>query len=199
MTTGRPAVFFDRDGTLNEEVDFLTEAGQLRLIAGAGSAVRAVNESGIPACVISNQSGIARGLFSEDDLVPIHEAFRRQLGALGARIDRIYYCPHHPTQGIGPYRVECECRKPRPGMLHRAAQDLGLDLSRSYVIGDRIVDVQAAKNVGARGILVLTGYGMTSVEECRAQGVVPDCIAPSVREAVEFVLKDYKGVPTENA
>ena len=190
MTTGRPAVFFDRDGTLNEEVDFLTDPGQLRLIAGAGDAVRAVNESGLPACVISNQSGIARGLISEADLVPIHEEFRAQLGARGARIDRIYYCPHHPTQGIDPYRVECECRKPRPGMLQQAARELELNLSRSYVIGDRIVDVQAAKNVGARGILVLTGYGITAMEECRAQGVVPDYIAPSVREAVNYVLKD---------
>jgi len=199
MTTGRPAVFFDRDGTLNEEVDFLTEPGQLRLIAGAAEAVRAVNERGLPACVISNQSGIARGLFSEADLVPIHETFRAALGARGARIDRIYYCPHHPTQGIDPYRVACECRKPRPGMLHRAARDLGLDLARSYVIGDRIVDVQAARNAGARGILVLTGYGMTAMEECRAQGVVPDHIAPSVREAVAFVLQDHNGVPRENA
>jgi len=199
MTTGRPAVFFDRDGTLNEEVDFLTDPGQLRLIAGAAAAVRAVNETGLPACVISNQSGIARGLFSEADLVPIHEAFRRQLGASGARIDRIYYCPHHPTLGIDPYRVDCECRKPRPGMLHRAARELDLDLSHSYVIGDRIVDVLAARNAGARGILVLTGYGMNSLGECREQGVVPHFIAPSVREAVEFVLKDHKGVPKENA
>ncbi|HTS00046.1 MAG TPA: HAD hydrolase-like protein, partial [Bacteroidota bacterium] len=96
-------------------------------------------------------------------------------------------------------RVACECRKPRPGMLHRAARDLGLDLARSYVIGDRIVDVQAARNAGARGILVLTGYGMTAMEECRAQGVVPDHIAPSVREAVAFVLQDHNGVPRENA
>jgi len=199
MTTGRPAVFFDRDGTLNEEVDFLTEPGQLRLIAGAGPAVRAVNQSGLAACVISNQSGIARGLISEADLGPIHDAFRLQLGASGARIDRIYYCPHHPTQGIDPYRVDCECRKPRPGMLHRAARELGLDLPRSYVIGDRIVDVQAARSAGARGILVMTGYGMTALEECRAQGVVPDYIAPSVREAVEFVLKDYRGASIENA
>lgn len=198
MTTRRPAVFFDRDGTLNEEVDFISAPEQLRLIPGAGSAVRAVNEHGLLAFVISNQSGIARGLFTEADLIPIHAKFERDLGEKGARIDRIYYCPHHPTAGVPPYRTDCECRKPRPGMLHRAVHDLGADLSMSYVIGDRIVDVLAGKNAGAKGILVLTGYGETSAGECRAQGIVPDYIAPSVKEAVEFILNERKGAPTEN-
>ena len=198
MTTRRPAVFFDRDGTLNEEVEFLTAPEQLRLIAGAGRAVRAVNESGFLAFVISNQSGIARGLFTEADLIPIHAKFRKELAESGARIDKIYYCPHHPTAGIPPYRVDCDCRKPRPGMLHRAVKEMGVDLSRSYVIGDRIVDLLAGRSAGAKGILVLTGYGTSSVEECREQGVVPDYIAASVREAVNFILNEYQGVPTEN-
>ncbi|HMK39882.1 MAG TPA: HAD-IIIA family hydrolase, partial [Bacteroidota bacterium] len=150
------------------------------------------------AVVISNQSGIARGLFTEADLIPIHAKFRNDLGASGARIDMIYYCPHHPTAGIPPYRVDCECRKPRPGMLHRAEKEMGADLSRSYVIGDRIVDVLAGRNAGAKGILVLTGYGENSLEECREQGVVPDHIAPSVADAVEFILKDHKGVSSKN-
>jgi D-glycero-D-manno-heptose 1,7-bisphosphate phosphatase len=198
MTTRRPAVFFDRDGTLNEEVEFISAPEQLRLIPGAGRAVRAVNEHGLLAFVISNQSGIARGLFTEADLIPIHAKFQQDLSANGARIDRIYYCPHHPTAGIPPYRTDCDCRKPRPGMLHRAEKDMGADLGMSYVIGDRIVDVLAGRNAGAKGILVLTGYGETSAEECRAQGIVPDYIAPSVKEAVEFILNDRKGVPTEN-
>ncbi|HEX7572346.1 MAG TPA: HAD family hydrolase [Bacteroidota bacterium] len=199
MITRRPAVFFDRDGTLNEEVEFLSAPEQVRLIPGAGHAVRAVNENGFLAIVISNQSGIARGLFTEADLIPIHAKFQQELGASGARIDRIYYCPHHPTAGIPPYRVDCDCRKPRPGMLHRAEKEMGVDLSRSYVIGDRIVDVLAGRNAGAKGILVLTGYGTNSVGECREQGVVPDYIAPSVGEAVNFILNERKGVPTENA
>jgi D-glycero-D-manno-heptose 1,7-bisphosphate phosphatase len=198
MTTGRPAVFFDRDGTLNEEVEFLTVPEQMRLIPGAGRAVRAVNENGFLALVISNQSGIARGLFTEADLIPIHAKFRQELGASGARIDRIYYCPHHPTTGIPPYRADCDCRKPRPGMLRRAEEEMGVDLSRSYVIGDRIGDVLAGRNAGAKGILVLTGYGTSSIAECREQGVVPDYIAPSVAEAVNFILNERKGVPTEN-
>jgi D-glycero-D-manno-heptose 1,7-bisphosphate phosphatase len=199
MTTRQPAVFFDRDGTLNEEVEFLTAPEQLRLIPGAGRAVRAVNENGFLALVISNQSGIARGLFTEADLIPIHAKFQQELGASGGRIDRIYYCPHHPTAGIPPYRVDCNCRKPHPGMLRRAEEEMGADLSRSYVIGDRVVDVLAGRNAGARGILVLTGYGASSVGECREQGVVPDYIAASVNEAVNFILNDRKGVPIKNA
>jgi D-glycero-D-manno-heptose 1,7-bisphosphate phosphatase len=199
MTPRRPAVFFDRDGTLNEEIEFLSVPEQLRLISGAGRAVRAINEGGFLAFVISNQSGIARGLFTEEDLIPIHAKFEKELGASGARVDRIYYCPHHPTAGIPPYRVDCDCRKPRTGMLRRAEKDMGADLSRSYVIGDRIVDVLAARNAGAKGILVLTGYGETSLEECRQQGVVPDFIAPTVGEAVDFILNDYKGVSKRHA
>ena len=198
MTTRRPAVFFDRDGTLNEEVEFVSAPEQLRLIEGAGRAVRAVNESGFLTFVVSNQSGIARGLFTEADLVPIHEKFERELAASGARIDRIYYCPHHPTAGIPPYRVDCDCRKPRAGMLRRAEREMGADLSRSYVIGDRIVDVLAGRSVGAKGILVLTGYGASAIQECRAQGIAPDYVAPSVEEAVKFILNECKGVPTEN-
>jgi D-glycero-D-manno-heptose 1,7-bisphosphate phosphatase len=198
MTTRRPAVFFDRDGTLNEEVEFLSAPEQLRLIPGAGRAVRAVNENGFLAVVVSNQSGIARGLFTEADLIPIHAKFRQELGASGARIDRIYYCPHHPTAGIPPYRVDCDCRKPRTGMLRRAEEEMGVDLSGSYVIGDRTVDVLAGRNAGAKGILVLTGYGMTAAGECRERGIVPDYIAPSVGEAVNFILNERKGVPTEN-
>ncbi len=198
MTTRRPAVFFDRDGTLNEEVEFVSGPEQLRLIEGAGLAVRAVNESGFLTFVVSNQSGIARGLFTEADLVPIHEKLRTELAASGARIDRIYYCPHHPTEGIPPYRVDCDCRKPRTGMLRRAEREMGADLSRSYVIGDRIVDVLAGRNAGAKGILVLTGYGASAIRECRAQGIEPDHVSPSVEGAVDFILNECKGAPTEN-
>jgi D-glycero-D-manno-heptose 1,7-bisphosphate phosphatase len=137
-------------------------------------------------------------LFTEADLIPIHAKLQQELGASGARIDRIYYCPHHPTAGIPPYRVDCGCRKPRPGMLHRAEKEMDVDLRRSYVIGDRIVDVLAGRSAGAKGILVLTGYGSSSVDECREQGIVPDFIAPSVGEAVNFILNECKGVPTEN-
>ena len=188
MTHGAAGVFLDRDGTVNEEVDFLTDPGQLRLIPGAGAAVRSLNRRNLPVCIISNQSGVARGFLTEGDLGPIHARLREALAAEGAAVDRIYYCPHHPTEGIAPYRTACECRKPAPGMVLQGARELGLDPRRSFVVGDRIVDVQAGKAVGARTILVLTGYGTRSVEECRAAGVQPDHVAPSLSGAVDFIL-----------
>jgi D-glycero-D-manno-heptose 1,7-bisphosphate phosphatase len=188
----RAGVFFDRDGTLNEDLDALSHPDQLKIIMGAVEAVATVNRSGMAACVITNQSGIARGIFSESDLVPVHDRLTREFAAGGARFDRIDYCPHHPTKGIPPYRTVCECRKPGTGMLRRAAAALELDLRRSYVVGDRIVDIQAAQSAGSRGILVLTGYGMNAMSECRDAGVTPDCIAPTVREAVAFIMATEK-------
>jgi D-glycero-D-manno-heptose 1,7-bisphosphate phosphatase len=192
VKTTRAGVFFDRDGTLNEDVDFLTHPDQLRIILGAVDAVRKVNQSGMAACIISNQSGIARGIFTESDLAGVHARLIQEFAAGGARFDRIDYCPHHPTAGIAPYRTACDCRKPMPGMLLRAAQSLDLDLSRSYVIGDKMIDVQAGQAVGSSGILVLTGYGVGSMSECRAAGVAPTFIAPTVREAVDFIMETEK-------
>lgn len=189
MTAGRGAVFLDRDGTINEEVDFLRTPDQLRLIPGAGRAIRALNDRGILTCIISNQSGIARGFLTEEDLIPIHARLVSELGKTGAVIDRISYCPHHPTEGKPPYNVRCGCRKPATGMLTDAAKALGIDLTRSYVVGDRIVDVQVGHAVGARTILVLTGYGTHSVAECRDAGVVPNAVVPSLVEAIDFILE----------
>ena len=196
MSSGRPAVFFDRDGTLNEEVEFLSRPEQLVLIPGAARAVRAVNDSGMICCIISNQSGIARGIFAEADLVPVHAKLERELAREGARIDRIYYCPHHPTAGLPPYNIVCECRKPFPGMLHKAEAELAVDLHRSFVVGDRLIDIQAGQAAGGKGILVLTGWGMHARDEIAASGVTPDFIAASAVEAVEYILHGDKGEKT---
>lgn len=195
---GRVAAFLDRDGTLNEEVNFVRTPEQLEMLPGAGPSVRALNERGIVVCVISNQSGVGRGYYTEEDLVPIHEKLERELDRSGARIDRIYYCPHHPTAGIPPYNVVCTCRKPAIGMLLQASRDFGLDLSRSFVVGDRIVDVQAARNAGATSILVLTGYGPHALEECREQGVVPDYVVADIAEATKIILQKTNGEFPEN-
>ncbi len=199
MTGGRIAVFLDRDGTLNEEVDTLRTPDELRLIPGAGDAVRTLNTLGIITCVISNQSGVARGIISEADLVPIHARLRAGLGQSGATVDTIYYCPHHPTEGVPPYRLACDCRKPRPGMLLRAEREFGIDLGRSFVIGDRLADVLAGKAVNATTVLVLTGYGNTSAAECRRENVTPDLIAPSIVEAVRFVQEQISKEQTPHA
>lgn len=189
----RIGVFLDRDGTLNEERDFIRTPDELALIPGAGKAVARLNNRGIPVCVISNQSGIARGYFTESDLVLIHERLRAELSRDGATIDRIYYCPHHPVNGIDPYGRECDCRKPAPGMLKRAETELDIDPGRSFVVGDRLVDVQTGMAVGATTILVLTGYGRTSLDEIAKENSPPDYTAPSIVEAVDRILASIDG------
>jgi D-glycero-D-manno-heptose 1,7-bisphosphate phosphatase len=191
VTARRAAVFLDRDGTINEEVDFVKTPAELVLIPGAAEAVSRLNRAGLVACVISNQSGVARGFYTEDTLVGIHAKLERELAAVGGRIDRIYYCPHHPTKGIPPYDVVCECRKPAPGMLLKGASEFDIDLSRSFVVGDRDVDIQVGKAVGATAILVLTGYGRKTLEEIVGTDIVPDLVASDITEAVTHILQDY--------
>jgi histidinol-phosphate phosphatase family protein len=191
VTARRAAVFLDRDGTINEEVDFVRTPEQLVLLPGASAAVRRLNEAGLVTCVISNQSGVARGFYTEDDLAGIHEKFEADLAGAGARIDRIYYCPHHPTKGLPPYDVACECRKPAPGMLLRGARDFDVDLARSYVVGDRDVDIQAARAVGAHAVLVRTGYGARTLEEIAGTGIAPDYVASDLSDAVTHILRTY--------
>lgn len=193
MTAHRRGVFLDRDGTINEEIEFLRTPDEVQLIPGAGAAIRSLNEKHFVTCVISNQSGVARGFLTEADLVPIHERLEHELGRDDARLDRIYYCPHHPTEGQPPYKIACDCRKPKTGMLRKGAEEFNLDLKRSFVVGDRIVDVQAGQAVGATTILVLTGYGKTAAEECAREGVRPDRTATSIVEAVDFILNRIDG------
>lgn len=188
MQGGKPGVFLDRDGTLNHEASYITTPGELHLVDGAGKAVSKLNRKGIVTCVISNQSGVARGYLSEQDLIPIHAKLEHDLNLEGARIDRIYYCPHHPTAGIPPYNVDCNCRKPKPGMLLQGAEDLGIDLQRSFVVGDSVVDIQAGNAVHATTILVKTGYGERSEEQCRNENIPIAYVAPTIVEAVEYIL-----------
>jgi D-glycero-D-manno-heptose 1,7-bisphosphate phosphatase len=182
-------VFIDRDGTLNEERGFIRRVEDFELIPGAAGAVRKLNNRGIPTCIISNQSGVARGYLSEEDLVLIHAKLRSELEKEKAWVDRIYYCPHHPAGSVPPYNIECDCRKPRSGMMKRGETELQIDLARSFVIGDKPSDVKAGKGIGATSILVLTGYGEGSLARMKDEGIVADFIAPSIVEAVEFILR----------
>jgi len=163
------------------------------MIAGAGKAVRNLNERSLLTFVVSNQSGVARGLLTEADLVPIHKRLEEELARDHAHLDRIYYCPHHPTLGTPPYRLSCDCRKPQTGMFQRAAEEFGVDLRRSYVVGDKVADIEAGRAIGAHTVLVLTGYGPSSLHECRASGAVPDAVKPTVAEAVEYILQQLEG------
>lgn len=185
----RPAVFLDRDGTLTEEVGYVNHPRRLRLLPRSARAIRRLNEAGIAAIVVTNQAGVARGYFSEEVLQAVNAALVAQLEHEGAHLDAIYVCPHHPTEGEPPYRVDCDCRKPKPGLLHRAAADHGLDLTRSTLVGDRPSDLVAARAVGAAAVLVLTGYGLGEWEYRRARfPLEPDHVAPDLLDAVEWVL-----------
>lgn len=155
----QPPIFVDRDGTLVEEVHFLSTFDQMRLIAGAAQAIRRANAAGGAVIVISNQSGVARGKFSEEFARQCADHLRKLLAEQGARIDGYYFCPHHP-QGAPPYNIECEDRKPRPGMMLRAAAELGVELEGAWMIGDRKSDLQTGAQLGVRPLLVRTGYGM---------------------------------------
>ena len=156
----RPAVFFDRDGTLCVEAGYVNHPSRLRLAPGAAAAVRAVRELGFLAVLATNQAGIARGLLTPTVLADTHRRLERLLGAEETRLDGIYSCVHHPDAGAPPLRRPCACRKPGPGLLLAASTELGLDLAGSYVVGDRLRDIAAGYAAGVRGtVLLRTGYG----------------------------------------
>jgi len=185
----RPAVFIDRDGTLTEEVGYVNHPSRLRLLPGSAEAVRRINASGSAAVVVTNQAGIARGYFSPEVLRATNEALVEQLKQAGAHLDGIYVCPHHPTEGAAPYRATCDCRKPEPGLLLRAAAELDLDLSASTMVGDKMSDLVPGRRVGARAVLVLTGYGRGEWEYRRPElEVTPDHVADDLLDAVAWVL-----------
>lgn len=188
------AIFLDRDGTINDEVGYLDSVDKLRIIPAAFEAVRLINESGMKAVVITNQAGIAKGLFTEAFVRKINGQMQSELLTRGALIDRFYFCPHHPTEGIDPYRKICDCRKPEPGLLHQAAADLDIDLARSYFIGDRYRDIETAHRAGAKGVLVMTGYGQDLLKEAGPDKIntlnQPDHIAQDILEAVRWIMKD---------
>jgi D-glycero-D-manno-heptose 1,7-bisphosphate phosphatase len=163
------AVFLDRDGTINEEVGYLDRMEKLQLIPGAAEAIRLINESGMKAVVITNQSGVARGVFDEAFVEKTHACLRDILREEGALIDAFYFCPHHPTEGRVEYLKICDCRKPAPGMLLRAAEELRIDPNHSYMVGDTLKDIEAGARAGAQGILVRTGYGEEAAAELEAR------------------------------
>ncbi len=185
----QPAVFLDRDGTLNREVDGVTAPERLELLPGVADAIRQLNHHGWRVIVVSNQPIVAKGFCAEADVQAVHNKLETLLGREHAFLDRIYYCPHHPDKGFAGERPElkldCACRKPRTGMIQRAAEDLNLDLSRSWLIGDTTTDLQTAKNAGLKSILVRTGYAGTDCKYC----VQPDHVFDSLREAVHFLIE----------
>jgi len=188
------AVFLDRDGTVNTEVGYLTDLDKLSLIPGAGAAISRLNEAGLKVVLVTNQSGVARGYFTESFVQETHKRLEQLLQNEGARLDGIYYCPHHPTTGKPPYTVACDCRKPGTGLIDRAARDHGIDTRRSFVVGDKWSDVELAHRAGAHAVLVMTGYAPDDPGNVRPPHVDdPDFIAHDLTEAVDWIVKHVDG------
>jgi D-glycero-D-manno-heptose 1,7-bisphosphate phosphatase len=184
----RTAVFIDRDGTLNEDIGYVSRPEELVLYPWAAEAVRLMNAAELLAVVITNQSGIARGLYNEKTLAAIHSRMIEELARQGAQIDAVYYCPHHPEIGSRRYRLHCNCRKPQPGLLKSAAREHNIDLTRSFVIGDKASDIKLAENTGARAALVLTGYGRETLKHPERWPCMPEIVAENVLEATRRIL-----------
>jgi D-glycero-D-manno-heptose 1,7-bisphosphate phosphatase len=180
----KAAVFLDRDGTINEQMGYINHLSRFVLLPQAIPAIRRLNEAGLKVVLVTNQSGAARGYFPASLVDEVHELMQNLLAAGGAHLDGIYTCLHGPDEG-------CLCRKPRPGLILQAARDLDLDLARSYLVGDRLDDLETAANAGVKGILVLTGYGRGEYQYLAStQKVQPVYVASDVLAAADWILKD---------
>lgn len=191
MTTAsrllRPAVFLDRDGTIIADVGYLDAIDRIAFFPWTVDAIRMLNRAGFPVVVITNQSGIARGIFTESFVEETHRAISTRLEAGGAHVDAYYYCPHHPNGSVAAFASVCDCRKPGRALVDRAAADLGLDLVRSVMVGDRWLDVALGQAMGGRSILVRTGVGVG--EEARpSPGVTADAIVDNLAAAASWIL-----------
>ncbi len=176
MTTSKPAAFIDRDGTLVEEVNFLCRVEDLSVFSFTAAAVNMLKDSGFLVIVVTNQSGIGRKIYDEAAMHSIHDEMQKQLGNT---IDAFYFCPHLPDDG-------CSCRKPNLGMLESACREFEIDLSRSWMIGDKKIDAETGFNAGIRTALVRTGYGSTHSSEINPS---PDIIADDLLRVVEEILR----------
>jgi len=176
------AVFLDRDGTINEEVNYLSDPKDLKLLPGVAEAIRMFNEANYKVIIITNQSAIARGFLTVEKLNNIHEKLLKLLEEKGARIDAIYYCPHHPDE-------ECECRKPKAGLILRASKEHNINIRMSYMIGDRLIDIEAGRNAGCKTVLVKTGYGGQELNKIHFNSK-PDFIADNLYTAAKMIWEN---------
>jgi D-glycero-D-manno-heptose 1,7-bisphosphate phosphatase len=186
--TGDAAVFLDRDGTIIEEVGYLDRPERVELYPFSADSIRALNRAGLRIVMVTNQSGVARGFFSEAVVHAVHDHIERLLAEAGAHIDAYYYCPHHPDGKVAEYARACDCRKPARGLVDRAVRELGIDPGRSFAVGDRWLDVALARAVGAAGVLVRTGYGLTE-EQRPVKGLAPDAVVDNLAAAASWILR----------
>ncbi len=181
-----PAVFLDRDGTINEEVGYLNDPSRLKLLPGVAEALKILKNAGFKLIVITNQSGPARGYFPKELVFEINELIQKKLSKKGVILDDFFICFHHPDE-------KCNCRKPKPGLILQALEKYPIDLKKSYLIGDKIIDIETAKSLGIKNILVLTGYGKGELKYIAPKKkIYPDFIAKNLKEAAEIILKDFR-------
>ena len=185
------AVFMDRDGTISEEVGYMSELDQFCLIPKSAEAIKLINESVLMAIVVTNQSGVARGYFSEGMVNRIHKKMENVLHEQGVYLDGVYYCPHHPDGVVESYRTTCNCRKPAAGLIEKATNEHGINLSISYMVGDKLIDMELAAKVGIKGVLVLTGYGRDERKRINeVTQIKPAYVADNLFAAVQWIISD---------
>ncbi len=188
MTSGRAAAFLDRDGTITSERGYVTRPEDVALIDGAAAAIRELNEAGILAVIVSNQSGVARGLMSEEDMAAVHAATESLLAAKGAQLSGAYYCPNHPNGTLERYTRDATCRKPALGMLELAIRDLDIDVAQSTMVGDQVTDVEFANRAGIPAVLVMTGKGAAHLELARERGLSVAAQVSDLGAAVRWII-----------
>lgn len=188
--SGRRAVFLDRDGVLIRDVVHLADASQIEILPGVPDALRRLRDARWMIVVVTNQSVVARGMVSETDLRGIHDVLESRLRARGATLDAIYYCPHHPEGAVDAYRVLCDCRKPKPGLLRRAAADLGIDLPVSVMVGDTNADIEAGRRAGCRTVLLTGSAGAAAPVSSAAGARTADHVAADLAAAADWILAE---------
>lgn len=185
MSRAKWAVFLDRDGTIIEEIGYISDPSKVKLLGDAASSISTLNQKGVPVVVVSNQAGLARGLFTVEDIEKVNRRLRELLAAKGASLDAMHYCGHHPD-----YDMKCDCRKPEPGLLLKAARELGIDLSESFMIGDKLTDVQAGRAAGTSTVFLRTGFGSRELEGNRDEILrSSDRICENLVEAIQWILE----------
>ena len=185
----RPAVFIDRDGTVNEQMGYINHLSRFILLPGTGEAVRLLNRHGFLAIIVSNQSGVARGYFPVELVERVHDYMRDLLEKENAYVDGVFFCPHYPRGTVEEFSTHCNCRKPRPGLIQQACEVFDIDLAKSFVVGDRVSDIELAKQLNLKGVLVLTGYGKGDLEYVFPDRVFkPDHVAKDLLDAVNWII-----------
>jgi len=186
----RPAVFIDRDGTINEQMGYINHLSRFHLLPGVSEAIRLLNERNFLAIIVTNQSGVARGYFSIDLIHEVHSSLMNTLRNNGAKIDGIFFCPHYPRGKISEYTCECNCRKPKTGLIDKACETFDIDMSRSYVVGDHFTDLELAQRSNLDGIIVKTGYGLGTVSYTLPQIPIKPCyVADDLLDAVKWIIE----------